>query len=158
MKKLHFSFVAIFFALLATVSLAACSSSDDDMPSSEDIRNNIVGMWQKTHISGWAYDDTKDENLIQVDKDLAEEESQRYLFKNDGTCSFYYYSSYYSKWVSLGNYTYEISGSRILIYNNKMQLRDSYTVLSLNGDVAVLQYTMDDGEQYKTNITCKKLY
>ena len=60
MKKLHVSFMAILFALFAMVSFTACSSDDDGL-SSDDIKTNIVGMWQMTHISGWGYDDTEDE-------------------------------------------------------------------------------------------------
>ena len=85
MKKLHSSFVAILFALFAMVSFTACSS-DDDGPSSEEIMENIVGTWQVTHISGWSYDDTEDENLIKVDVDVPEKDSERILFNVDGTC------------------------------------------------------------------------
>ncbi len=42
-------------------------------------------MWQTTHIAGWGYDDTEDENLIKVDQDVPEEKSERILFKGDGT-------------------------------------------------------------------------
>ena len=42
-------------------------------------------MWQTTHIAGWGYDDTEDENLIKVDQDVPEENSERILFKGDGT-------------------------------------------------------------------------
>ena len=81
MKKLYFAFTAILFALFSMVSFTACSSDDDDTPSTEVIKNNIVGMWQTTHIAGWGYDDTEDENLIKVDQDVPEEKSERILFK-----------------------------------------------------------------------------
>lgn len=80
MKKLHFSLLAILFALFSMVSFTSCSSDDDDVPSTENIKNNIVGMWQTTHISGWAYDDTEEENLVKVDKDVAEKDSRQFLF------------------------------------------------------------------------------
>ena len=85
MKKLYFAFMAILFALFSMVSFTACSSDDDDTPSTEEIKSNIVGMWQTTHIAGWGYDDTEDENLIKVDQDVPEEKSERILFKGDGT-------------------------------------------------------------------------
>ncbi len=157
MKKFYFSFVAILFALFAMVSFTACSSSDDDAPSAEDIKSNIVGMWQTTHISGWTYDDTEDENLIKVDKDLAEKEGERYLFKSDGTCVPYYYSSYYNTWSSLGNYTYDVSGNRIIIYYSKTKVWQTLTVLSLKDDALALQYSMEEGDEYKTTITCKRV-
>ena len=50
MKKLHFSLMAIFFALFAMVSFTACSSDDEDTPSTEDVQTNIIGMWQPTHV------------------------------------------------------------------------------------------------------------
>ena len=56
MKKLHFSPMAILFALFTMVSFTACSSDDDETPSTEDIKTNIIGMWQWTHVSGWDYD------------------------------------------------------------------------------------------------------
>ena len=27
-------------------------------------------MWQTTHIAGWGYDDTEDENLIKIEQDV----------------------------------------------------------------------------------------
>ena len=113
MKKLNFSFVAILFALFAMVSFTACSS-DDDGPSSEEIKENIVGMWQVTHISGWTYDDTEDENLIKVDEDIPEEDSERVLFKGDGTCKWYWYSNDGWRPYSFSN-TYDVSGNKIII-------------------------------------------
>ena len=54
MKKLHFSLMAILFALFSMVSFTACSSDDDDDTSvSGDIKTNIVGTWELTHIKGW---------------------------------------------------------------------------------------------------------
>ena len=91
MKKLYFVFMAILFALFSMVSFTACSSDDDDTPSTEEIKSNIVGMWQTTHIAGWGYDDTEDENLIKVDQDVPEEKSERILFKGDGTYKWYWY-------------------------------------------------------------------
>ena len=74
MKKLYFVFMAILFALFSMVSFTACSSDDDDAPSAEEIKSNIVGMWQTTHIAGWGYDDTEDENLIKVCEGVCREQ------------------------------------------------------------------------------------
>ena len=141
------------------VSFTACSSDDDDVPSTEEIKKNIVGMWQTTHISGWAYDDTEDENLIKVDQDITDnsEYAQRVLFKGDGTCYMYYYSTYSNKWVSIsGSFTYDVSGNKIIVYY-KNTVEQTYTVLSYKNDVVVLQYNMDEGPEYKTSITCKRV-
>ena len=56
-------------------------------------------MWQTTHIAGWGYDDTEDENLIKVDQDVPEEKSERILFKGDGTYKWYWYLGSYG-WQS----------------------------------------------------------
>ena len=42
MKKLHFSLMAILFALFSMVSFTACSSDDDDAPSQDDIKTNCT--------------------------------------------------------------------------------------------------------------------
>lgn len=155
MKKLHSSFVAILFALFAMVSFTACSS-DDDGPSSEEIKENIVGMWQVTHISGWTYDDTEDENLIKVDEDIPEEDSERVLFKGDGTCKWYWYSNDGWRPYSSSN-TYDVSGNKIIIYDNDYDIEDTYTVISIKNNTAVLEVTLEEGPQYKQRITCKRV-
>ena len=155
MKKLHSSFVAIFFALFAMVSFTACSS-DDDGPSSEEIKENIVGMWQVTHISGWDYDDTEEENLIKVDKDIPEESSSRVMFKGDGTYRFYWY--YDNGWQpESSTYTYEVSGNKIFFYDYDGDIEDTYTVISIKNNTAVLEVTLEEGPQYKQRITCKRV-
>jgi hypothetical protein len=85
MKKIHSSLLAILLALLTTVTFTACSSDDNDSPSGEDLKTNIVGMWQTTHVSGWTYDDTEDENLIKIDQDITDksDDAQRILFKGE---------------------------------------------------------------------------
>ncbi len=155
MKKLHSSFVAIFFALFAMVSFTACSS-DDDGPSSEEIKENIVGTWQVTHISGWSYDDTEDENLIKVDEDVPEKDSERILFNVDGTCKWYWYSN--NGWRPSGSSnSYKVSGNKIIIYDNDYDIDDTYTVISIKNNTAVLEVTLEEGPQYKQRITCKRV-
>lgn len=152
--------MAILFALCSTVSFTACSSSDDDSLSAETIKENIVGMWQTTHISGWTYDDTEDENLIKIEQDVTEDSryAHRILFKGDGSCYSYIYGKSSHSWISLSNYfTYDISGSKIILYY-KNEVDETYTVLSINDDTIVLQITLEDGPQYKTIVTCKKVY
>ena len=155
MKKLYFAFTAILFALFSMVSFTACSS--DDVPSAEEVKSNIVGMWQTTHIAGWGYDDTEDENLIKVDQDVPEEKSERILFKGDGTYKWYWYLGSYG-WQS-SNYThkYEVSGNQIILYASNGDIGDTYHVVSIKGDVVVLEVTLDEGPQYKQQITCKRV-
>ena len=155
MKKLHSSFVAILFALFAMVSFTACSS-DDDGPSSEEIKENIVGMWQLTHISGWGYDDTEDENLIKVDEDIQEEDSERILFKENGTCIWYWYSN--DGWRPYSySHTYEVSGNKIILDDDYDDIDNTYTVISIKNNTAVLEVTLEEGPQYKQRMTYKRV-
>lgn len=156
MKKLHFSSMAILFALFAMVSFTACSSDDDETPSTEDIKTNIVGMWQSTHISGWDYDDTDEENMIKVDQDIPEAESYRMLFKGDGTCKEYYWDDY--KWHLDDTYKYEVSGNKIIFYDSHGDIDGTVNVLSIKGDVAIFELTLEEGPQYKHRTTYKRVY
>lgn len=148
--------MAILFALFAIVSFTACSSDDDETPSTEDIKTNIVGMWQSTHISGWDYDDTDEENLIKVDQDIPEADSYRMLFKGDGTCKEYYWDDY--KWHLDGTYKYEVSGNKIIFYDSHGDIEGTANVLSIKGDVAIFELTLEEGPQYKHRTTFKRVY
>lgn len=148
--------MAILFALFAMVSFTACSSDDDETPSTEDIKTNIVGMWQSTHISGWDYDDTDEENLIKVDQDIPEVESYRMLFKGDGTCKEYYWDDY--KWHLDDTYKYEVSGNKIIFYDSHGDIEGTANVLSIKGDVAIFEVTLEEGPQYKHRTTFKRVY
>lgn len=156
MKKLHFSSMAILFALFAMVSFTACSSDDDETPSTEDIKTNIVGMWQSTHISGWDYDDTDEENLIKVDQDIPEADSNRWLFKGDGTCKEYY--SYNYEWHLDDTYKYEVSGNKIILYDSYGDIYGTANVISIKGDIAIFEETLEEGAQYKRRTTFKRVY
>lgn len=156
MKKLHFSSMAILFALFAMVSFTACSSDEDETPSTEDIKTNIVGMWQSTHISGWDYDDTDEENLIKVDQDIPEADSYRMLFKGDGTCKEYYWDDY--KWHLDGTYKYEVSGNKIILYDSHGDIDETVNVVSIKGDIAIFEVTLEEGPQYKQRATFKRVY
>ena len=157
MKKLHFSSMAILFALFAMVSFTACSSDDDETPSTEDIKTNIVGMWQCTHISGWDYDDTDEENMIKVDQDIPEAESFRTLYKVDGTFKQYYYSKTYG-WDLGSTCKYEVSGNKIILYDSHGDIDVTANVISIKGDVAILEVTLEEGPQYKQRQTYKRVY
>ena len=156
MKKYVFSWMAIVFALVTMVTLTSCSS-DNDEPSAEEVKTKIVGLWQSTHISGWGYDDTPDENLIKVDRDLTDKECERLLFNEDGTGkTFIYLGSYYGWQPSRNSFNYSITNNKINInYSNGNT--DTYSVVSIKDDVAILEIALEDGEQYKTKITFKRI-
>ena len=62
--------------------------------------------------------------------------------------------------VTDGNYThkYEVSGNKIILYASNGDIGDTYRVVSIKGDVVVLEVTLDEGPQYKQQITCKRIY
>ncbi len=157
MRKLYFAFTVILFALFSMVSFTSCSSDDDNVPSTEEIKSNIVGMWQTTHIAGWGYDDTEDENLIKVDQDVPEEKSERILFKGDGTYKWYWYLGNYGWQSSSYTHKYEVSGNKIILYASNGDIGDTYHLVSIKDDVVVLEVTLDEGPQYKQQITCKRV-
>ena len=157
MEKLHFSSMAILFALFTMVSFTACSSDDDETPSTEDIKTNIIGKWQLTHVSGWQYDNTEDD-LIKVDQDIPEKQGKRLLFKGDGTYKKYWYSGI-SGWYSPG-YTcnkYEVSGNKIILYTSSGTIEETVNVVLIKGDVVIFETTLEEGPQYKQRITYKRI-
>ena len=156
MKKLPFSPMAILFALLTMVSFTACSSDDDETPSTEDIKTNIIGMWQWTHVSGWDYDDSGEDFLIKVDQDVPEADSKRWLFKGDGTCKEYYSDN--DRWHFDGTCKYEVSGNKIILYDSNGDIDGTANVVSIKGDIAIFEETLEEGAQYKRRTTYKRVY
>ena len=127
MKKLHFSLLAILFALFAMVSFTACSSDDEDTPSPEDVQTYIIGMWQPTHVTGYDWDehDKPAGNKWKID------------------CSGEGYTISGNKLT-----TYEEDGINVL---------DVYTIQSINSTTMVLKYNLDGNASYPSTITFKKI-
>ena len=94
MKKLHFSLLAILFALFAMVSFTACSSDDEDTPSPEDVQTNIIGIWQPTHVTGYNWDEN--DKPAKVDQDIDIDDVISFEFKQGGTFNEYIWTG--SKW------------------------------------------------------------
>ena len=115
MKKLHFSLMAILFALFSMVSFTACSSSDDDDTSaSGDIKTNIVGTWELTHIKGWYWADDEDESHIIVDKSPESDDKFRFSLNANGGCIWYDYDA--GTWKSYSGITkYELNANILII-------------------------------------------
>ena len=111
MKKLHFSLMAILFALFSMVSFTACSSDDDDDTSvSGDIKTNIVGTWELTHIKGWYWADDEDESDIIVDKSPESGDKFRFSLNANGGCIWYDYDA--GTWKSYSGITkYELNAN-----------------------------------------------
>lgn len=151
-----------FFSLLALLavsllSFTACSDDDDDV-SSDDIENNILGTWQTTHVEGYWYDDTEEENIIEINHDVEEDEAERLKFNANGTCQYYTYVTSLDKWVSAGSdYTYTIIGSKIVISESDGMVWGTYNVLSLSSDRVVIEGMLEEGDSYKFRITLKRV-
>ena len=110
MKKLHFSLLAILFALFAMVSFTACSSDDEDTPSAEDIQTNIIGMWQPTHVTGYDWD--KNDKPAKVDQDIDIDDAISFEFKQGGTFNEYCWTG--NKWkIECSGEAYTLSGNKL---------------------------------------------
>ena len=48
-------------------------------------------------------------------------------------------------------------GNKIILYASNGDIGDTYRVVSIKGDVVVLEVTLDEGPQYKQQITCKRV-
>ena len=156
MKKLHFSLMAIFFALFAMVSFTACSSDDDDTPSAEDIQTSIIGIWQPTHVSGYDWDKDEDKP-VKVDKDIDIDDAISFEFKQGGTFNEYVWTE--SKWkIECSGEGYKISGNKLTTYEEDgVNVLDVYTIQSINLTTMVLKYNLDGNASYPSTITFKKI-
>lgn len=166
MKKLHFSLLAILFALFAMVSFTACSSDDDDTPSAEDIQTSIIGIWQPTHVSGYDWDKDEDKP-VKVDKDIDidDDDAIAFEFKQGGTFNEYVWteSNEYgwteSKWtIESSGEAYTISGNKLTTYEEDgINVLDVYTIQSISSTTMVLKYNLDGNASYPSTITFKKI-
>lgn len=156
MNKFYYSFVAILFAVFSMSVMTSCS--DDDEPSADEIKTNIVGMWHPTHLSGYDYDNTEDENIIKVDRDLNEtDDFVRVRNYGDGTYRTYWYSKTYGDWRIDQSGKYEIAGNKIRMYTSTGELDNESKVVSLKGNFLVFEYNLDEGSQYKAQVTYKRI-
>lgn len=157
MKKLHFSLLAILFALFAMVSFTACSSDDEDTPSPEDVQTNIIGMWQPTHVTGYVWDDENDEPA-KVNQDIDIDDAISFEFKQGGTFNEYIWAEY--KWkIECSGEAYTISGNKLTTYEESdgINILDVYTIQSINSTTMVLKYNLDGNASYPSTITFKKI-
>ncbi len=157
MKKLHFSLLAILFALFAMVSFTACSSDDEDTPSPEDVQTYIIGMWQPTHVTGYDWDENG--KPAKVDKDIDIDDVISFEFKQGGTFNEYCWTG--NKWkIECSGEAYYISGNKLTTYEEEedgINILDVYTIQSINLTTMVLKYNLDGNASYPSTITFKKI-
>ena len=159
MKKLHFSLLAILFALFAMVSFTACSSDDEDTPSTEDVQTYIIGMWQPTHVTGYYWDENDKPAKVDKDIDIDIDEVGAFEFELGGTFNVYYWTGNIWKIDSSGD-GYTISGNKLTTYYKEedcIDILDVYTVQSINLTTMVLKYNLDGNASYPSTITFKKI-
>lgn len=157
MKKLHFSLLAILFALFAMVSFTACSSDDEDTPSPEDVQTNIIGMWQPTHVTGYDWDDENDKPA-KVDQDIDIDDAISFEFEQGCTFNEYIWTGNIWKIECFGK-AYAILGNKLTTYekNDGINVLDVYTIQSINSTTMVLKYNLDGNASYPSTITFKKI-
>ena len=155
MKKLHFSLLAILFALFAMVSFTACSSDDEDTPSTEDVQTYIIGMWQPTHVTGYDWDEH--DKPAKVDQDIDIDDAIAFDFKQGGTFNDYIWTG--NKWkIECSGEAYSISGNKLTTYEEDgINVLDVYTIQSINSTTMVLKYNLDGNASYPSTITFKKI-
>lgn len=158
MKKLHFSLMAILFALFSMVSFTACSSSDDDDTSaSGDIKTNIVGTWELTHIKGWYWADDEDESHIIVDKSPESDDKFRFSLNANGGCIWYDYDA--GTWKSYSGITkYELNANILIIKDYSYSGDETdwktckrFKITSIKDNTMICTvYLMDEGDSELT--------
>lgn len=138
MKKLHFSLLAILFALFAMVSFTACSSDDEDTPSTEDVQTYIIGMWQPTHVTGYDWDENDKPAKVDKDIDIDIDDVVSFEFEQGGTFNEYIWTE--NKWeIDSSGEAYTISGNKLTTYEEDgINVLDVYTIQSINSTTMVL--------------------
>ncbi|MCF0068602.1 lipocalin family protein [Segatella copri] len=157
MKKLHFSLLAILFALFAMVSFTACSSDDEDTPSTEDVQTYIIGMWQPTHVTGYDWDENDKPAKVDQDIDIDIDDVDSFEFKQNGIFNEYAWTG--NKWeIDCSGEHYNISGNKLTTYDvDGTTVLDVYTIQSINLTTMVLKYNLDGNASYPSTITFKKI-
>lgn len=158
MKKLHFSLLAILFALFAMVSFTACSSDDEDTPSTEDVQTYIIGMWQPTHVTGYDWNGNDKPAKVDKDIDIDIDDVDSFEFKQGGTFNEYCWTG--NKWeIDCSGEGYIISGNKLTTYEEEdcINVLDVYTIQSINLTTMVLKYNLDGNASYPSTITFKKI-
>lgn len=158
MKKLHFSLLAILFALFAMVSFTACSSDDEDTPSTEDVQTYIIGMWQPTHVTGYDWDENDKPAKVDKDIDIDIDDVISFEFKQGGTFNEYIWTG--NKWkIECSGEAYSILGNKLTTYDveDGITVLDVYTIQSINLTTMVLKYNLDGNASYPSTITFKKI-
>ncbi|WP_147381643.1 lipocalin family protein [Segatella copri] len=157
MKKLHFSLLAILFALFAMVSFTACSSDDEDTPSTEDVQTYIIGMWQPTHVTGYDWDENDKPAKVDQDIDIDIDDVDSFEFKQNGIFNEYAWTG--NKWeIDCSGEHYNISGNKLTTYDvDGITVLDVYTIQSINLTTMVLKYNLDGNASYPSTITFKKI-
>ena len=157
MKKLHFSLLEILFALFAMVSFTACSSDDEDTPSTEDVQTYIIGMWQPTHVTGYDWDENDKPAKVDQDIDIDIDDVDSFEFKQNGIFNEYAWTG--NKWeIDCSGEHYNISGNKLTTYDvDGTTVLDVYTIQSINLTTMVLKYNLDGNASYPSTITFKKI-
>lgn len=138
------------------VSFTACSSDDEDTPSTEDVQTYIIGMWQPTHVTGYDWDENG--KPAKVDQDIDIDDAISFEFEQGGTFNEYIWTG--NKWkIECFREAYFISGNKLTTYEEGggTNVLDVYTIQSINLTTMVLKYNLDGNASYPSTITFKKI-
>lgn len=144
--------MSLMLALMAcTFTFVSCG--DDDEEEVSVTKDQLIGTWEMTHISGWFYDENDNGNLVKhtvnmdADDNTLEEffkldifgEYWRYLFKQD---VFIAYNVYYptGSWQQEFGVPYSLNGNKIIAdYSYTTEVKVEYVVLSISANQLVLK-------------------
>lgn len=149
--------IAIAALFMATFVYVSCSSDNDVPVTTKTVSRHLSGLWQTTHISGYTYDETPDERIINIDEDLALDASQRFLFRPDGTYTSYVYLTSSQEWYGMSSEEYEVSDCHLLFFDRSSKEQTHYEIVSLSGGILTLKYHLEEGDEYVGYVTLHKI-
>ena len=153
-KKMSlFGLIGLFVGIF---TLSSCSSDSDSLDT-DNLKTNIVGLWETHHISGYDYDDEDD--IVPIDSDMIGSDRDRILFKGDGTYKKYFYLTSSDSWFSndFDGGKYEVSENKIYIYDSRGNIEDTYTVTTLKNSTLVVEFPLEEGSKYINRLTLRKI-
>lgn len=150
----------IFSMISSKKTVTACSSSDDDdTPATGDIKTNIVGTWELTHIKGWYWADDEDESHITVDKSPESDDKFRFSLNANGGCIWYDYDA--GTWKSYSGITkYELNANILIIKDSyssgdetDWQTCKRFKIVSIKGNTMICTVCLMDEDDTELTFT-----
>lgn len=163
----QFKFMSLMLALMAC-TFAFVSCGDDDEEEVSVTKDQLIGTWEMTHISGWFYDEDDNDNVVKrsVNMDINEStleeyfkldiaELQRYQFTQT---QFTVYSAQYygDEWKEEFTVPYTLEGNKVKLGLHD-GFEDEFIVFSVSANQLVLKSSDSDKEEGDLTITYKRI-